>query len=114
MRKFGIVFLTIFCLAVLVGCAGLDPNRGQQAIHGGSSIYKGQSTDSVEKVLGAPDVVSSGRYFCKNASSLPFGVMPGDNTVEWVYIGVGQSTVVYFDNGRVVYVHQIPSSQVRR
>lgn len=114
MRKCGMIFLTIFFFAVLVGCAGLDLNRGQQASHNGINIYKGQSNDSVEKALGAPDVVSSGKFFCKNASSLPFGIMLGNNTVEWVYIGGSQATVVYFDNGRVAYINQIPSSQVRR
>ena len=116
MKKTYAVAIMLLLSLTLAGCAELAKSMygGQQAAHKGANIYKGQSTDSVEKALGSPDVVSSGQYACKNASSLPFGVMPGRNTVEWVYIDDPYSTVIYFDFGRVNYVHQIPTSQVRR
>jgi hypothetical protein len=109
------IIVVVLVAALLSGCAGLGESlyRGQQASHSGTQIYKGQSADSVEKALGSPDVVSSG-IFCKNAGNLPFGVMPAKNTVEWVYIGPTYSTLIYLDQGRVSYIHQIPNSQVRR
>jgi len=115
MRRASIIlaFLGIF---FVTGCAGLGESlyRGQEASQNGTKIYKGQSADSVERALGSPDVVSSGRYTCKNATNLPFGVMPGMNSVEWVYIGPAYSTIIYLDHGMVSYVHQIPTSKVRR
>lgn len=114
MKKASII-LVVLAAVLVSGCAGLGESLygGQQASHNGVQIYKGQSADSVEKALGSPDVVSSG-LFCKNAGNLPFGVMPANNTVEWVYIGSTYSTLIYLDLGRVSYVHQIPTSKVRR
>jgi len=116
MKKTYAITIMLLLSLTLTGCAELQKSMygGQQAAHKGANIYKGQSTDSVEKALGSPDVVSSGKYTCKNSSSLPFGQMPGTNTVEWVYIDDPYSTAIYFDSGRVVYVHKIPTSQVIR
>lgn len=115
MRKNSFFYITIL-LIFLAGCAGVNQSLygGQQISHNGKMIYKGQSVDSVERALGAPDVVSSGQYFCKNASNLPWGVMLARNTIEWVYIGPAYSTLIYIDHGMVSYVHQIPSSKVIR
>jgi len=102
--------LTAVTLLFLLGCAGVQ--RGQQAVHGHVSIYKGQSADSVERQLGPPNAVSSG-IFCLNARSLPFGITPGASTIEWVYFAPVYSTIIYLDGGRVAYVHQIETSKVR-
>jgi len=100
--------MVVMTILVMLGCA---PMMSQVRIDG-TSIYAGQSSDSVERAVGSPNVVSSG-IFCKNSIHF-FGFSPGRNTVEWVYIRSGVSTVIYLDSGRVIQIGQVPTEKIKR
>ena len=105
---------TAFALLSFCGCTYAPMANGSQVITPeGIRIYQGQSTDSVEECLGAPDLVSSG--YCKNSWAGYPWVSPGSRTVEWVYLTNPISSIlIWFDNGRVASVAYIPTDEVRR
>lgn len=116
------ISLILIILIIITGCETINnvtnklsnaTSKYAQGTHNGIQIYEGQSAESLEKALGAPDVVSSG-MFSKNANNVRFLYRPMLYTTEWVYIGPEYSTIVYIFKGKVSSVHKIPTSKVNR
>jgi len=114
-----LMFIVVLVTSLIFGCAAFKEklienlNGGTTGSHNSISIYQGQSADSVIRTLGNPDVVSSG-IFCKNKGNIGFGIRTARNTVEWVYVGTSNSTVIYLDHGLVSIVYNIPTSRIKR
>jgi hypothetical protein len=78
----------------------------------GAKIFQGQSNDSVEKALGAPDIVSEGPYV-KNEWVGGYMITTGQLTVEWVYLGNQDSLIIWLDRGMVRRICVVPTSKVK-
>ena len=108
------IVVACLLLACCSGCGSNSPMAGPQSLaFKGQSIYQGQSNDSIEKALGAPDVVSQG-WAIKNWWAGENWITPGELTVEWVYLGETDSLIVWLDMGMVRRVCVVPTEKVKR
>ena len=109
------VFITILlCCPLFFGGCETPMGGAQIASNEKGEIYQGQSADSVENVLGAPDVVSSGSY-CKNFWAGGAFFVPGIRTIEWVYLDFKPNTslIIWMDQGHVARIGQAPTDKIR-
>lgn len=67
------------------------------------TIAVGQSTDSVEKLLGQPDVATSRRInpWGLKASKIDPWISPGTFTIEWVYWEYPNSLLLWLEGNSV-------------
>jgi len=107
-----LLFLLIF-LILISGCSPV-PMAGPQRINFcGHGIYQGQSSESIEKELGPPDIVSMGSY-PKNSWAGGVWFVPGTRTIEWVYLDMENSLILWLDSGMVGRLCVVPTSKIRR
>ena len=109
MKRLLVLSIVFFCLG---GCE--SPMSGPQSLFfRDKNIYQGQSNDSVTEALGDPDMVSSGFYTKNSWAGGPF-FATGERTVEWVFLNVDESLIVWLDNGIVARICIVPTSKIRR
>ena len=111
MRKQGIVIVIVSML--FAGCSSVQTS----ARFRGQMISVGQSTDSIENLLGQPDEATSARFdpFWSNMKVLKIDswIRPGNYTIEWVYWDDPQSLLLWLEGNSVQGIWLADTNRIR-
>ena len=109
-----LITVLVFVGLIVIGCS----RALQQTEFRREKIFVGQSNDSIEKHLGAPDyaknyalgVILLGQMVEPFGDA--FGVRPGMVTREWVYIDQDNSLIVWMDSGNVGAIWLVKTKEI--
>ena len=78
-------------------------------------IVVGQSSDSVERLLGQPDLANSARlnYWNLKVSKIDPWISPGRFTIEWVYWDNPESLLLWLEGNAVQGIWLAETSRIK-
>ena len=106
------ILLTLLLAAMLVaGCSSVQ----SAATFRNQRISVGQSTDSVEKLLGQPDLANSARLNPWNlkVSKIDPWISAGRFTIEWVYWDNPNSLLLWLEGNAVQGIWLAETSRIK-
>lgn len=118
MKRLAIMTVLIL-IALLSGCSTTIPQANFQ----GQRIFLGQSNDSIEKILGNPDIVTSttgagmmlfDSRLCAQKIDPWFRRSDYIITIEWIYLDEPQSLIIWFMRGTVQALWLVDTTECKR
>jgi len=102
-----LLYLVVGLFLFVSGCSTMRST----AIFRDQKIFAGQSNDSVEKSLGAPDLVGIGPFY--QFMRIDPWVSPGRYSIEWIYLGPKESLILGLDFGMVRGIWLVDTAKIK-